>query len=154
MNKKSKPVSYSAIHDHSYRIFPNDLNSHGTLFGGTVMSICDRVASVVAERHCEMACVTVSCDSFNFLKPAGRGDILVFKSSVNRTWTSSMEIGVKVIAENYRIHTCKHVVSAYFTFVGLNEENRPTAIPSVIPESRKEKRRYEEADKRRSLRLN
>jgi len=148
-----KPVSYSAIEDHVYRVFPNDLNSHGTVFGGLVMSILDRIALVCAERHSGFSCVTASVDAMHFLAPARRGDNLVIKASVNRTWRSSMEIGLKVIGENPKTNVEKHIVSAYFTFVAVDENNKPISVCPVKPENKIQKRRYNEAEFRRNSRI-
>lgn len=148
-----KTVKSTAVENHLYKVFPNDLNSNGTVFGGLVMSILDRIALIVAERHSEKTCVTVSVDSFHFLAPAKTGDILVFYAALNRAWGSSMEIGVKVMAEHPRTREQVHIVSAYFTYVALDENNRPTRILPVIPESPLEKRRFEEAGRRREVRL-
>lgn len=147
-----RPVKDSAIENQTYKVFPNDLNSMGKVFGGLIMSIIDRTALVVAERHSGHSCVTVSVDSIHFLAPAERGDTLLFSASVNRSWTSSMEIGVRVSIENYRTRETRHILSAYLTFVALDDDGKPTRVPPVIPESFLEKRRYEEADQRRKLR--
>jgi acyl-CoA hydrolase len=148
----AKRVSESAIHDHTYKIFPNDLNSTETVFGGLIMATLDRVASVVAERHSGKSCVTASVDAMHFLKPARRGDILIFQASINRSWQTSMEVGVRVLAEDYRTGARRHMVSAYFTFVATDDNGVKTSVPQVIPDTEDEQRRYEEAGYRRDRR--
>jgi acyl-CoA hydrolase len=149
---KAKKVKDSAVHDHTYKVFPNDLNAYGTVFGGLIMSILDRIALVVSERHSECTCVTVSVDSMHFLAPAKRGEVLLFRASINKSWKSSMEIGVKVLSEDYKKEGLKHILSAYFTFVAVDEERNPVEVPKVIPETAIEKRRYKEAEMRRERR--
>lgn len=153
MNRSQKYVSDSAVIDTTYKVFPNDLNSYGTVFGGLVMSILDRIALVVAERHSESTCVTLSVDTVQFLSPAERGDILLVTGAVNHTWSTSMEIGLKVMAESYRTGERRHIVSSYFTFVALDENKKPTQVPKIIPQTKDEIRRHEEAVLRRENRF-
>src|SRR5437764_11709714 len=105
-----KPVSASAIHDQTSIVFPNDLNSLGTLFGGRVMEQADRVAAVVAKRHSGRSCVTLGIDSVRFMNSARHGDILIFRAAINRVWKTSMEIGMKVLAEDVASMTYTHIV--------------------------------------------
>src|SRR5215216_1348473 len=149
----AKPVSASAIHDQTMVVFPNDLNTLGTLFGGRVMEQADILAATVAKRHAGRSVVTLMIDSVRFLASARHGDTLVFKASVNRTWTTSMEVGLKVFTEDFQTMQRKHIVSAYFTFVGVDEHLRPIEIPPVMPKTEDEKRRFIEADERRQERL-
>lgn len=150
---KGKTVASTSAEDQIYKIFPNDLNSQYTVFGGLVMGLIDRIAVVVAERHAEKVCATASVDALNFLSPAKLGEILILKASVNRAWNASMEIGVRVEAENFQTKEKRHVVSAYLTFVALDDQGKPTKVPPVITETSLEKRRFEEAGLRREKRL-
>ncbi len=149
----AKPVSASAIHDQTMVVFPNDLNTLGTLFGGRVMEQADIVAATVAKRHAGRSVVTLGIDSVRFLASARHGDTLIFKAAVNRAWHTSMEVGLKVFAEDFHTMKQKHIVSAYFTFVGVDQNLNPIEVPPVIPETEDEKRRYLEADERREMRL-
>lgn len=148
-----KKPAKSAIEQHIYKVFPNDLNAHQSIFGGVIMSICDRTALVVSERHSGQVCVTASVDSMHFMAPAKEGDTLIFSASVNRAWSTSMEIGVRVIAENSFTRETRHILSAYFTFVALDTHGKPTAVPALELESQDERRRYAEAQLRRDSRL-
>lgn len=150
---KPKTVAESATSDHTHLLFPDDLNARGTVFGGRVVEIADRVASIVAQRHSGKSCVTLLIDSLRFLGPAIKGEALVFKSAVNRVWNTSMEIGVKVMAENLKTGKQRQVASAYFTFVAVNSKNKPVKIRPVVSETEEEKRRYREAGERRTERL-
>jgi len=153
MQKKKKSVACSAVENHIYKIFPNDLNTNGTCFGGLVMSILDRITLVVAERHSERMCVTAAVDAMHFLAAAHLGEILICSAAINQVWQSSMEIGARVVAQNPKTSEQRHVVSAYFTFVALDENNRPTAIPALITEGAIQDRRQEEANMRKKARL-
>jgi acyl-CoA hydrolase len=153
MEPRAKPVRESEINDQTAIVFPNDLNSLGTLFGGRVMEMGDSVAAVVAKRHSGRICVTLGIDSVRFLASARHGDILVFKASLNRAWNTSMEVGLKVFADDFRTMRRKHIVSAYFTFVAVDENMKPVPVPAAIPETEEQKRRFNQADVRRTLRL-
>ena len=153
MSNAGKAPSESAIDGNVHKVFPNDLNSKYTVFGGLVMSLCDRTALIVAERHAECPCVTAAVDSLNFVAPARAGDTLVIRASVNRAWRSSMEIGVHVSAEHSHSGESRHVVSAYLTFVAIDDSGKPQAVPAVDPETKAEKRRYEDAGDRRAQRI-
>lgn len=150
---EGKPVFSSAIVDQVIEVFPNDLNPHGTLFGGRVMQIVDSLAAIVAKRHAGRVCVTLGIDSVRFLNPARRGDILVCMASVNRVWRTSMEVGIKVVAEDFRSLDQKEILSAYFTFVAVDDDHKPVGIVPVIPETPEQLQRYEEAEIRRKHRL-
>lgn len=153
MNEPGKPPSASAVEQNVYKIFPNDLNSERTVFGGLVMALCDRTALIVAERHSGMTSVTAAIDSVQFLAPAPAGETLVIQASINRSWNSSMEIGVKVTSENSYNGTLRHVVSAYLTFVALDDEGRPASVPPVVPRTQAERQRFDAAQIRRASRL-
>ena len=155
---KPKKVSESAIDFYPHEIFPNDLNPNdlnprGMVFGGKVLLMIDNVAGIVAQRHSRRTCVTAELDSVVFLAPAFKGETLILKAALNRVWSSSMEIGVKIFAENFRTGESRHVVSAYLTFVALGEDGHKIKINPVEPETEDEKRRFREADERRIHRL-
>lgn len=153
MTKYGKSPAESSVEQNVYKVFPNDLNSEYTVFGGLVMGLCDRTALIVAERHSGKTCVTAAVDSLNFLAPARSGETLIVKASVNRSWHSSMEIGVHVAAENSHSGETRHVVSAYLTFVALDDYGKPSTVPAVVPATDTEKRRFEAAGQRREARL-
>ncbi|MFW5823706.1 MAG: acyl-CoA thioesterase [Marinobacter sp.] len=148
-----RTVAASAIDQHVYKVFPNDMNAQDTVFGGMIMAKCDRLALVVAERHSARVCVTVAVDSIHFRAPAKGNDTLLFSLALNRSWGSSMEIGARVEAENSYTGDVRHILSAYFTFVALDDEGKPVDVPPVVPESADQNRRYEHAEIRRQGRL-
>jgi len=149
----ARPVSLSAVREQVYMVFPNDLNANDTVFGGLIMAQMDRYAAVVADRHAGGVCVTASVDAVHFVAPARRSDVLLFNASVNRAWTTSMEVGVKVDAQSYDGSNRRHILSAYLTFVALDSAGKPRPVAPVQPELEVEQRRWREAQLRRENRL-
>jgi acyl-CoA hydrolase len=132
---------------------PNDANVLGNVQGGKVMHLVDLAAALAAIRHARCPVVTASVDHMNFLHPIHIGQAIILRSSVNRVFQTSMEVGVKVVVEDLLSGELKHTCSAYLTFVAIDEKGNRVAIPPVIPETHEETRRYEEAGKRREHRL-
>jgi acyl-CoA hydrolase len=149
---EGKPVRLS-VSEYSEWAMPNDANGLGNVLGGKVMHLVDLAGAMAAIRHARKPAVTASVDSMHFLHPVRIGQLIVLRSSVNRVFRSSMEVGVKVETEELltgiKLHTC----SAYLTFVALDENRKATEIPPVIPESEEQQRRYREAGERREYRL-
>lgn len=134
-------------------IFPNDANPLGNLMGGKLMQLIDVAGAMAAHRHARSYVVTASMDHLDFLAPVHVGDLLVLKSSVNRAFKTSMEIGVKCWVENYITGQTRHISSAYLTFVAVDLEGRRLEVPPVVPETPEEQRRYEGAGRRRENRI-
>lgn len=132
---------------------PNDANGLGTLLGGRLMHLVDIAGALAAARHSRQFVVTASVDHMDFVEPVMIGELLVLRASVNRAFRSSMEVGVKVWAENMRTAYNRHVASAYLTFVALDKDRNSIPVPPLVAESEDEKRRYEEAGRRRDYRL-
>ncbi len=147
-----KPVceSYS---EYSELALPNDSNSLGNLLGGKVMHLVDLAGAMAAMRHSRNVVVTAAIDQMSFLHPVRIGQWVRLRSAVNRVFRTSMEVGVKVYVEDLIRGEMQHTSSAYLTFVAIDAENNPVAVPPVIPETDDEKRRYEEAGLRREYRL-
>ncbi len=149
---QGKPVRES-LSEYSELALPNDANNLGNVLGGKVMHLVDLAAAMAAIRHARRPCVTASVDSLHFLHPVRIGQLIVLRSSVNRVFRTSMEVGVQVETETLltgeKLHTC----SAYLTFVALDSNGKATEIPPVIPETEEEMRRYEQAGERREYRL-
>ncbi len=134
-------------------VMPQDTNTLGTIFGGKVMQWMDIAAAICGFRHCRTAVVTASVDTVSFLCPIRTGDIVSIKASVNYTAHTSMEIGVRVDAEDPLSGEKKHSVSAYLTFVAVDERGKPIAVPKIDPQTAEEKRRFKQAEQRRKIRL-
>ena len=133
-------------------VLPNDANPLNALLGGRLMHWIDMAAAMAAHRHSRQYVVTASIDHLDFLVPVRVGDIVILRSSVNRVYRTSMEVGVKVWVENYHTESTQHVSSAYLTFVAVDATGRRLPVAPVIPETEEEKRRYEDALRRRELR--
>src|SRR6478736_1777816 len=130
-------------------VLPNDSNVLGALLGGRLMHWIDLAAAMAAHRHSRSYVVTASIDHLDFRVPVHVGDLVILRSSVNRVYRTSMEIGVKVWVENYLLDQCQHVSSAYLTFVAVDGGGRHVPVPAVIPETDEQRRRYEDAGRRR-----
>jgi len=133
-------------------VLPNDANTLGNLLGGRLLHFIDLVAALAAFRHARSHVVTASMEHIDFIGPVHVGDVVILKSSVNRAFNTSMEIGVKVWVENAIAATSRHVASAYLTFVAVDANGRRVPVPAVEPETANEIRRYEDAGRRREQR--
>ena len=134
-------------------MLPQDTNPAGNVHGGVIMKLIDTAAAVVASRHARCNTVTASIDRLVFHYPVFVGDVLFLKACLNMVGKSSMEVGVRVEAENYLTGEVRHTASAYLTFVALDEKGRPKGVPGLIAETDAEKRRYQEALRRKKSRL-
>ena len=133
-------------------VLPNDANPLGALLGGRLMHWIDLAGAMAAHRHSRNYVVTAAIDHLDFWVPVHVGDLVILRSSVNRVFHSSMEVGVKAWVENYILDDSKHVSSAYLTFVAIDAGGRRLAVPAVIPETEDQRRRYDDAGRRRNLR--
>lgn len=142
-----RPVSQSAT-VLATLVEPSQTNPMGNIHGGTIMKLADQAGAAAAIRHAGRICVTASIDRLDFLNPVNVGDLVTLKSSVNYVHRTSMEVGVRIEAENMMTGTVKHVASAYLIFVALDEHCRPVPIAPVIPQSDAEQLRYQQGQLR------
>ncbi|MBG0790507.1 MAG: acyl-CoA thioesterase [Desulfovibrionaceae bacterium] len=149
MNPKSAAESEVIM---THLVMPQDANPAGNLHGGVILRHIDTAGGVVAKKHSRTNVVTVSIDRMAFKQPAYMGELLTFKASLNMVGTSSMEIGVRVEAENLRTGEVRHTNSAYLTYVALDENGKPTPVPPLKLETETAKRRHKEAELRRQMR--
>lgn len=147
-----RPVRDS-ISDYSEIALPNDANPLGNLLGGRVMHLVDITGAIAAVRHARSPVVTASIDYMTFLHPVHIGQLLLLKASVNRVFRTSMEVGVKVWVEDLQTGVRQHTSSAYLTFVALGPNSMRVPVAPVLPETEEEKRRFDEAGRRRQYRL-
>ena len=130
-----------------------DANLAGLVHGGVVMKMCDEVAAIAAIRHCGKRVVTASVDRMMFVDPVNVGELLACSATVNAAWRTSMEVGVRVEAENPRTGERRHTSTAYLTMVALDDHAKPTRVPELLTETDTEARRRREAELRRANRL-
>jgi acyl-CoA hydrolase len=133
-------------------VLPNDANPLGALLGGRLMHWIDLAGAMAAHRHARSYVVTAAVDHIDFLVPVRVGSLIILRSSVNRVFRTSMEIGVKVWVENYIQDKREHVASAHLTFVAVDGKGGRLAVAPVVPETEEQKRRYEDAGRRREIR--
>jgi len=148
----SKPVSASRS-EIVEAVLPNDANPLGKMLGGRVMHLIDIAGALAATRHSYSRVVTASVDYMDFRFPIDVGQWIVLKSSVNCVFRTSMEVGVKVFAENVLTGERKHTSSAYLTFVAIDCDGNPKPVPPLILETAEDRRRHDEAGQRRRTRL-
>lgn len=140
-------------HETSELMMPQHANVLGHIFGGVILSMMDKTAAVTAIRHARNACVTVSIDRVDFREPIHVGDLIIMKSAVNFAGRTSMEIGVRVEAEDMISGRRRHTNSCYLTFVAVDRNGRPMDVPPVIPLTADDERRFAAAKERRRRRL-
>jgi acyl-CoA hydrolase len=133
-------------------VFPADANALGNLFGGRLMQFIDLVGAMAASRHARAITVTAAMDHLDFVAPVGVGDLLILKASVNRAFKTSMEVGVRAMVEDIREQRLRHVSSAYLTYVAVDRDGKGIVVPKVVPVTEHQKRRYEDAGRRREMR--
>jgi acyl-CoA hydrolase len=140
-------------HETSELMMPHNANNLGHVFGGVILSMMDKTAAVAAYRHARLPCVTVSIDRVDFREPIYVGNLVVMKASVNTVGRSSMEVGVRVEAEDLLTGNRRHTNSCYLTFVAVDTNGRPVEVPDLISETDEERRRSSAAQARRKRRL-
>ena len=131
---------------------PDTANFAGNVHGGTILKLLDQVAYACASRYAARYVVTLSVDQVMFREPVHVGDLVTFLASVNHTGKSSMEIGVKVLAEEIRTQKVRHVNSCFFTMVAVDDDRKPAAVPPLQPQNSEDKRRFIQAQQRRQIR--
>jgi acyl-CoA hydrolase len=140
-------------HTGSALMMPTDENARGHVFGGAVLALMDKTAAVCAMRHARATCVTVSVDRVDFREPIYVGELVLMMASVNWVGRTSMEVGIRIEAENMLTGVRRHTNSCYVTFVAIDREGHPQEVPHLICETETERRRFEMAGKRHALRI-
>lgn len=148
---EGKKISESAVLT-AQLMSPQDANAAGNVHGGVIMKLIDDTAGAVAYRHARSNVVTASIDRLNFLAPIFVGDLVTFKASINMAGKTSMDIGVRVEAENLITGQVRHTASAYLTYVALDPHSKPNPVAPLIIETQEEERRFRQALVRKELR--
>ena len=149
---EAKPPSASSVQI-AHVMGVGDANTAGNVHGGTIMKLCDEAAAMAAIKHSRRRVVTAAMDRMNFLVPIHVGELVTFNATVNGAWRTSMEVGVRVEAENPRTGEIRHTNTAYVTLVALDDRGDPAPVPPLEPRTPSEHRRLREATLRRSNRL-
>ena len=134
-------------------MMPHMADGLGNVHGGVILGMLDRVGAVSAIRHAQRICVTASVDRVDFRQPIHLGELVTMYASVNYAHRTSIEVGVRVEAENLLTGERRHTNTCYLTFVALDESGRPVPVPPVLPETEDERRRFREAEARRAQRV-
>lgn len=150
MEEDYKAVNYSRT-TLTELMVPAYANFGGKIHGGILLSLMDKVAYACASKHAGNYCVTVAVENVDFLQPVEVGEMVSMYASVNYVGTSSMVIGIKVIAENFKIGTVKHTNTSYFTMVAKDEDGKPSKVPPLLLETKEDIKRFLEAIKRKEL---
>lgn len=150
--RPAKPV-HESQHETSELMMPEHANNMGHVFGGVILSMMDKAAAIAAFRHSRSSVVTASIDRVDFREPIHPGDLVLMKASVNYAGRTSMEVGVRVEAEELITGRRRHTNSCYLTFVAVDRNGRPIDVPEIRPETDDEKRRFAAAIDRRRRRL-
>ena len=148
----ARPVSYSQT-TMTELMMPNMANTLGNVFGGVILSLVDRAGAVAAIRHAGGPCVTVSVDQVDFREPIHVGELVIARASVNYVGRTSMEVGVRIEAEDIASGTRRHTNSCYLTFVAIDEHERPRPVAPIVPETDEEQHRFRAAQTRRQFRV-
>jgi uncharacterized protein (TIGR00369 family) len=150
MDANFREVKYSQT-TVSELMIPAYANFGGKIHGGILLSLMDKVAYACASKHAGNYCVTVSVENVEFLEPVEVGEMVTMFASVNYVGKTSMIVGIKVVAENFKMGTVKHTNTSYFTMVAKNEQGHPTEVPGLILETKEEIKRFLESIKRKEL---
>jgi len=137
----------------TYRTGVGDANIAGNVHGGQIMKLCDDAVAIAATRLAGVRVVTAAVDGMRFRSPVHVGDVITLRSTVNAVWRTSMEVGVRVDAEDVSTGETRHTLTAYFTMVALDGDEKAVPLPPLTPETAEDERRHREANLRREVRL-